>query len=190
MSEEKPDAADQLADTPRKFSEIRALKKRKRKSVDIVMDGTLASRIEQLRQDITAQRMEDRRHNAPDKAPKMEEELRELLEEAQESTVTFWFESIGRHRFDKLIADNPPTKEQAKEQMGFNLETFPPKLVAHCSVDPKITVKEAEEMFTDPDSDWNSGELERLFACAMEVNSQAGDLPLSKAGIERILDSG
>lgn len=85
--------------------------------------------------------------------------------------VDFVQKALGKHDYESLKDEHLPTEAQIERsktvpslivsQLYANPDTFPPALVAACSVDPVITPDEAEAMWKSPD--WNDGELDDLF---------------------------
>ncbi len=152
------------------------------KKATIQIDGEVAVEIAELRAQVTLAEQFDRKHNEDDTAPKMQDRLDQLVEDAKDTEITFTFKAIGRIAYDEIVSDpaNAPSDEQKKEGAQFNPDTFPPALVAAAAVDPEITIEEAVEIFGD--SEWNGAELQKLFFAALEVNTETGDIPLSKGG--------
>ena len=152
------------------------------KKATLQIDGEIAVEILELRAQIAIAEQFDRRHNEDDTAPKLQAKLDQLIENSKDTEITFVFKAIGRIAYDKIVEDpaNVPSEEQKKEGAQFNPETFPPALVAAAAVDPEISVEEAVEIFGD--SEWNGAELQKLFFAALEVNTETGDIPLSKGG--------
>ena len=169
------------------IEEIKARKKAVTKQVAIQLDGEIADRIADLRKLHLATRDSDRVSNEADKAPGIMEQIEELVGESRDTEVTFVFKSIGRFRYDEIVTENPPTKEQKKEGAEFNADTFPPALVAESCIDPEMSLEDAVEIFASPD--WNGAELRKIFFGALEVNTETGDIPLSRDGSEGTLNS-
>jgi hypothetical protein len=173
----------------RTISDIRREKKAVIKKVTIQLDGEVAAHLNELRDNIEEAKRRDVMANSPDTAPAAQVALDKAIEAAKETAQVFEFHSIGRFEYDKLVSKptNRPTKEQKKEGMDFNPDTFPPELVSASCVDPEIPLEDAQAIFSDPD--WNAAELQRLFYCALEVNNETGDVPLSKSGSDQTLNS-
>lgn len=169
------------------IADIKSRKKAVTKQVVIQLDGEMADRIAELRKAHSAARDADRMSNQPDTAPAIQKQIDELVEESRNTEVTFTFKSIGRFRYDELVDEHPPTKEAKKEGAEFNADTFPPALVAESCVDPEMTNEDAVDIFASPD--WNGAELRRLFFGALEVNTETGDIPLSRSGSDATLSS-
>lgn len=169
------------------IEEIKARKKAVTKQVAIQLDGEIADRISDLRKLHTAARDADRLSNEPDEAPKIQEQINTLVEESKDTEVVFTFKSVGRFRYDELVTAHQPTKEAKKEGAEFNADTFPPALVAESCVEPKMSLEDATEIFASPD--WNGAELRRIFFGALEVNTETGDIPLSRGESDGSLSS-
>ena len=162
------------------MDKIMKKKKSVTKSVLIQIDGEIATELADLRALHVAAEAYDKKHNEDDTAPAVMGEIEELLERAEETEITFTFQSIGSVNYDELLGaeENKPTPEQEKEGATFNLLTFPPALIAAASVDPEISTEQAIAIFED--RSWNGAELEKLFYAALELNPETGDIPLSK----------
>ncbi len=171
----------------RTIADIRSRKKPVTKKVAIQMDGEIANQIEELREMHDTARNNDRVSNEDEKAPAIQDQIDELLEQALESVEVFTFKSIGRYNYDKLVGQHPPTKDQKKQGMDFNPDTFPPVLVAASCIDPEIPLEDSEAIFADPN--WNGAELRKLFFGALESNTEMGDIPLSRTGSDGIVNS-
>jgi len=169
------------------LADIQKKKKAVTKTVAIQIDGEVANKIAALRSLHTAARDADRLSNDSDTAPKIQTQIDKLLKKAEKSIVVFTFKSIGRLNYDKLVSEHPPTKEAKKEGADFNAETFPPALISAACTDPEIALEEAVDMFDS--SDWNNAELRALFFGALEVNTETGEIPLSKSGSDATLSS-
>ena len=169
------------------IAEIRKRKKAVTKQITVQLDGEVADRIAGLRKLYTAARDSDRMSNEPDTAPKILEQVETLVEESRETEVVFSFKSVGRPRYEELVEEHPPTKDAKKEGAEFNDKTFPPALVSEACVDPEMSIEDAVDIFSSPE--WNGAELRRIFFAALEVNTETGDIPLSRDGSESTLNS-
>lgn len=169
------------------IAQIKKQKKAVTKKVVIQLDGEVSDRIVELRRLHVAARDSDRMSNETDKAPEILKQVDSLVEESRDTERVFTFKSVGRFRYDELVLANPPTKEQKKDKAEFNADTFPPALVAESCVDPEMSLEDAVEIFASPD--WNGAELRKIFFGALEVNTETGDIPLSRDGSEGTLSS-
>lgn len=171
----------------RTIADIKAKKKAVTKKVYIQMDGEVANKIEELRGLFIAARDSDRLSNTPDQAPKIQAKIDRLVKKSESTIEMFVFKSIGRFRYDELVSAHPPTKERKKAGDDFNADTFPPVLVSESCIDPEFPLEDAIEIFSDPD--WNGAELRKLFFGALDVNTETGEIPLSKSGSDATLSS-
>jgi len=158
------------------MAEILAAKKAIVHTVRIQIDGEMAVKIEEMQKRLIEVRHEDRRSNMPDKEPDVQAELDRLLVEAEGTIVTFSFRSIGRPAFESMVRRNKPDQEDKKDGSIFNTKTFPPELVAAASVEPKISLDQAKEMFNS--DSWNNAELIKVFLTAQAANTESPDIPL------------
>ena len=164
------------------MANIIAKKRGVTKKVPIQIDGEVAVEIQELRAQITLAEQFDSKRNEPETALKLKKELDELIERSHDTEVTFTFKSLGRIVYDELVElpEHQPSDEQKKEGATFNPDTFPAALVAAACIDPEISPEEATEIFDD--SEWNGAELQKLFFGALKVNTETGDIPLSRGG--------
>lgn len=88
------------------------------------------------------------------------------------------FEAISYKELDALQAKHPPTQDQRIAGNVFNRNTFPPALVAACSMDPKITEADAREIWTS--EDWSTGELNTLFDAVSGLCMKGLDVPFTE----------
>ena len=156
------------------------------KTVDIVLDSDLANEIQLLEQE-KAQMQNRRGRSLADGIGPLETKLDALYEKAAEGAATFTFRDPGRKPFDDLVLEHRPTQEQKDRviELGggileFNLDTFPPALMALTASDPKMTLKQAETIFDE----WGSGDAETLFAAALLVCKERTSIPLSRNGTD------
>lgn len=179
-------------DTEKKMPSWKDVKKRKKPAivkVPIAMDGDFADEFNAASNDLREARealAEDSRNKDNQKAVADAEEAMEALRpEVEDQIVEFVFRSIGRRKFEDLVDACPPTKAQkaeaaktGNEEPGWNLETFPPTLIAAAIVSPEMSEEDAFEMW---DSDeWNQAELVSLFLSALSVNQQRKVVELGK----------
>jgi len=101
-------------------------------------------------------------------------------EDGETQELTLKFQAIGARNYDKLVAKHPPKPEQRAEGASFNMDTFAPALIAAVSVDPEISVEDANEIWSS--EDWSRGDLMVLFRNAVELNNRGIDIPFSENG--------
>jgi len=171
-----------------KYADIKARKVSTRRSVTVVLDGEAMARIDALKDRIRAEDRVDRRENRDPVAPLLRRELDALYDKARESEVKFTFRSMGRAKFEELMAAHPATadqRKQLKEQMAemgrpfdppkWNPDTFPPAIVALSSLDPELTLADAQELWSDPN--WSPAELLKIYECALSCYWEVEEIP-------------
>lgn len=92
--------------------------------------------------------------------------------------ISLHFAAISYNELDKLQAKHPPTQDQRVNGATFNRNTFPPALIAACSVDPVISESEARTIWTSPD--WSTGELNTLFDAVSALCMKGLDVPFTE----------
>lgn len=176
------------------IDDILSRKKPNVRIVEICLDSDLAAEINEVERELEQAKMKRNRQGRTlaDSTGALQTRLDELMERAAEESVSFTFKDIGRRAFDQLIMDHPPSKAQKDRhaEMGgglleYDIDTFPPALIAATCADPKMTIEDAERIFDE----WGSGEAEYLFAQAILVCKERTSLPLSKNGTEPMGDS-
>jgi hypothetical protein len=176
---------------PATYDHLRSKKKPIEKTVEIVLDAELAERFEEARTqvDIAQIRVNGNPTDvdlqlALEQAKAAVETLRTEIDE-NDAVVKITFRGIGRKAYDDLVADHPATLEQLSDakkkghdDLQFNLETFPPAIVAASSKEPKMTLEEVQAIWNS--EDWNQVELGELFTAAMMVNGTRRTVDLGK----------
>lgn len=107
------------------------------------------------------------------------EKVAEFRAQQAEYVIQFKFRSMSPREYDGLVKRHRPTAEQRQEAKrnneqapGWNIDTFPPALVAACLLEPAWTADEIELLY-DPGSAWNPAELFALFQAAQRsVNAK------------------
>ncbi len=170
----------------RTISDILREKKPNTKTVDIILDSDLAGEIQFKEQELAQMRMRKGRSLADGVGP-LQNELDALYESAADIAVTFTFTDVGRKPFEEVLMAHPPTKAQKDHVaatgggiLEFDLDTFPPALLALTASDPELTLEEATEIFDT----WGSGDAEVLFSTALLVCKERVSVPLSKSGTD------
>jgi hypothetical protein len=116
----------------------------------------------------------------------------------EDDTLYIIVRSCGRKRYDRIVAEHPPTDEddaQFKELYGtdakcpYHFDTFAPALVAACAIEPEMTYEQAMSLFEGeyerepdgtlklgPDNEpveisppWNTQEVSTLFGECLAV---------------------
>ncbi len=105
--------------------------------------------------------------------------LDELEAEVAGSRVQFVFQSIGRKAYSTLLDANKPRDDDADdEDLGFNVDTFPPRLLALSCVNPKMNLKQATEIWND----WGDTQTTLLLTKAIVANKEIVDIPFTRSG--------
>lgn len=108
--------------------------------------------------------------------------VRSVDDGGNEVELTIVFRSIGSRAYDALLTKHPATREQKKDGHSWNIDTFPPALIAASSSDPQISHEDAVQLWES--DDWSSGELMGLFVAAMKLNGEGLDVPFTSGGSE------
>lgn len=148
------------------FADLVAKVEPREKVVPIITGGDLLAEHDDFSQQL-ATAMAQTRTSLADGAPihALGERLAELEAEIAASTVFVRLRGIGHNAFRRLLAEHPT------DGGPFDPETFPPALIAACSVDPKMTPAEAlalGDVLTD-------GQFEALFDAATEACREVPD---------------
>lgn len=96
--------------------------------------------------------------------------------------ISLWvkYQAIPSKQYDKLVADCPPSAKDRQLGAQYDADTFAPRLISAVSLEPKMTVDEANELYIDPD--WSGGEISSLFINALRVCNAGLDVPFSGSG--------
>lgn len=168
---------------------LRSKKKPIKKTIWVAGDSELADEFSELEASLS--RAEGALASLPATSPRREAAASDVLEltakvaelkaQLRETSIKFTFQSLGRKRYEKILADHPPTDEQVKAHkdsgeagaIEFNPDTFPYALISHSCIEPLVNDENREEFeswIRDSD-DWNGAEVITLFQTAMAVNT-------------------
>lgn len=165
------------------FKQISKRKKARLRTVEILLDDELLEQRDDLYLAIRqAERVEA--WDGGDMAsplPGLRQELLELAELIDKSTVSFTFKSMARKQWQNAI-------EKYQDDEGALGEDFEVFIMAKSSVDPKLTQTEVRNMFKNPD--WSPAEIDELFQAAYNVNREVRNILFTQAGISEMLNSG
>ena len=165
------------------IEEIRRLKRPNERSVSLVLDPEVSRNLKELERSYLREKRIDDRENRNPKAPAIAKAIEQLKDSAEE--ITFTFRDIGRKRFDAMIDEHPPTKEEKEQNFQFHPDTFAPALLAATAVEPTMTPAEAQAIYDE----WGQGEVNALFMTAIAACTERASIPFSKSGTDEILDS-
>jgi hypothetical protein len=177
---------------PATFDHLISKKKAVTKTVAIALDPELAEELEEARRarDLAQSRANARKDDSELQAQLWEAEERYAQAEERmggdDAVAHFTFRSIGRAAFDALVDAHPPTPAQRAKaksfgvngEMQWNMDTFPPALVAACLVEPKLSAEEMLAIWRD--DSWNQVELNDLFLAAVNVNGTRRTVDVGK----------
>lgn len=104
--------------------------------------------------------------NGGSEARDLEAEMERLADEIAASAFAFEFEALGAGAYQELLDRHPPLPQQRKDGAAFNPATFPQALIAACSVNPEITVEQAEQLMDA----LSEHQFKKLWAAAVAVN--------------------
>lgn len=103
---------------------------------------------------------------------------KDLTIKIEDEEVTLKFQAISAKELDALSTKYKPTMDQKMEGARFNPDTFPPALIAACSVQPVMTFEEAKEIWESPE--WSNGELATLFTTCLDLCNAGLDIPFTE----------
>lgn len=179
----------------RTLADLRKLAKPVTASVTLQLDGSLAAQQAEVRRRLVAARqaaaqamevsedlgasLAEPATRPQDQVVQLEAQLEELEQAGQNTVATFTAQAIGQLAFEELALANPPTAQQAKDDLRWNPDTFGPALVAACMVDPEMTAQEAQQVWRE----WSPGVVNRLYRLCWDVCQTAPvATPLSDSG--------
>ncbi len=155
------------------FKEIQARKKPNTRSVPILLEPDLLVDFARLTRQHKIAEAFDEKSNKRDTAPEIQGRLDELQVEIEAETVTFVFRALRRKDYRKLIADHPPSDDDAEEGFDFNPETLGPELISRSAIDPEMTLAEVENLWDE----WDDGTVTEIYSVALLVNKEVRDIP-------------
>lgn len=178
---------------PLTFDHLRSSKKPNIKVVSIVLDPDLADELSEAQERLGRAKIlleaapkERGRYEEFEDAEAALEKVRARAEEAG-AIAEIKVRGMGRHNYDRLQADHPPSEEQRKKHkrenpeqppLEWNPDTFPVALIAACAVEPTMTVEQVQEIWDS--EDWNLAECMTLLMACIEVNQQRRVASLGK----------
>jgi hypothetical protein len=116
----------------------------------------------------------------------LEAEHDSLEAAVNDATEIFVFRGLRRDALDKLLDAHRPTKAQTEKNKekglpapDWNPDTFPPALLAACCVSHDLSDDDWKVLWHDAD-EWNSAELQSMFAAAYNANSSMRVVDMGK----------
>lgn len=108
-------------------------------------------------------------------------EVDALEAEVADKRVQFIFQSIGREAYSKLLDENKPRKGDTDDQeLGFNVDSFPPRLIALSCIQPPMNLKQATKLWNE----WGDTETTILLTKAIVANKDLVDIPFTRSGMK------
>lgn len=101
-------------------------------------------------------------------------------DDGMEVTMEMRLRAISSRAYDRMQGDHPPTAKQKAEGAAYNPDTFAPALVSACSLDPKLSVAQATELYES--DEWSSGEFGGLFVECLRLCNTGLDVPFTVRG--------
>lgn len=174
--------------TPEELAAIRDRATRPRRTVPVVLDGTIRGRIEDLQARMETTSAPGRLSTRTGPDPKLQAELDALYDEADASTLRVVVEGLPGTDYRALLGAHPARKDAdgkvvPEDRLGANSDTLPPVLVRACiigqEVDGKVEPLDAEFV------DWLIGfltdaQMEELTAAAFQVCRGDVSVPLPR----------
>lgn len=77
------------------------------------------------------------------------------------------FRAIGSTDYDQLVTKFPPTAQQKKDNMSYDIDRFAPVLLSRVCVDPDMDAEAWKSIWNS--DEWNRGELMTLYLAAIDV---------------------
>ena len=164
------------------FADIQARKKAAVVTAWVLLEPGLEQRYEELQEELVKARQYDMKHNERDTAPAIQAQIEEVEGLIADARVPFTFRALGRKAYNDLLAAHKPKggdKEAAR--LGFDPDTFPPALIAASSLDPMLSIEDADTIWHG--DDWSDAEATMLWNAAFEANRKVRDVPFTRDGI-------
>lgn len=156
------------------MDQLREKVSRRRATAKILLDQALVAEHAQLEAELSAAVTRDVGLNEPDQSPEVARRIEALEARLDTECERFVFESVGTTAWFKLVTEHPPLDSQRRTH-DTNWVTFRPAAIAASSVEPKLTVDDAQWLMDElPVSEW-----EKLWAACMEANVGADARPKS-----------
>lgn len=174
------------------FKEIQKLKKPNETSIELVLEPELTRTLAELYRRHALEEGRDKKLNRAAVAPSIQKEIDALTDHIESAKVVFSFKDPGRKAFEDLIEACPPTdeekalaKEHGQSPPTWGTDSFVPGLLAIASLDPKLDLDEAREIYDN----WGRGDVEALFNTALQACMETASIPFTRRDTEGILDS-
>lgn len=162
------------------LSEVVAQQRPATVMVRVPLRGDLMAEIDQLEDRMRAEAAEDARTNREPIHQVTAQLVLDKRQEMADSEVEFVFRAVPRSVFRRLLREHPPTGEQRAEaeaaglRLSFNLETFPPALMAESCVEPEGASLKSFQSIWD---EWSEGATALLWRDCFAVNQGSAETP-------------
>lgn len=98
-------------------------------------------------------------------------------DDGEEVALQMKYRAISSKQYDALQAEHPPPAKERQQGAIYNVDTFAPALISEVSLDPKLNVEQATEIYHS--DDWAPGEISNLFMNALLVCNQGLNVPFN-----------
>lgn len=103
------------------------------------------------------------------------EKIYELEDEMEANTMEFVLQALPSNEYRRILAENPPRKEDEADKVAFNRDTFPAALLAECCVQPEMSYEQALEVLLKI----SDGQFAKLWNSLLLVNVGEDKTPKS-----------
>ncbi len=110
-----------------------------RETAWVLLDGDLETKHVLLLADLETAKAVDEKTTEPNTAHLVEKEIGGVEDAIRESRVPFIFEAVGREVYGKLLDEYKPREgNDLDEDLGFNVDEFPPRVLGIGAFDPEM----------------------------------------------------
>lgn len=163
----------------RAAAEVLAKAKAKTSRVSLVLDGDLIDQQEQLEEELS------NLDESSDEAVAVAEQIVAVEAAMKAAEQEFVFKGMGRGRWRKMLADYPPTEDQAAQGAEFDVDEFPFYAMEASLVSPAMTVDQLKEL---NDESLDEVQFSLLWGACLRANLGGSNRPSSEAA-RRILNA-
>lgn len=97
--------------------------------------------------------------------------------DGEEVALGVKYQALSSKQYDDLVSEHPPSQKERAQGAVYNVDTFAPAIIAAVSVEPKLTVEQATELYKS--QEWSGGEITSLFLQALKVCNAGLDVPFN-----------
>lgn len=166
---------------PSKFAAWKKAATRDEASVQVCLDRRLFREFTDLQRQLEESRQVGML-DQPGEVRDLAEQVVKLKEQIDKDRAehTFVFATVPYSQWRELVEEHGPTEQQKADNRyaEFNPDTFPQAAIAAASVDPELTVEDAEWLREQ----LPRGEFDRLLDAVFTVNVGGSQLPKSVSG--------